>query len=66
MSISYRSTRGTAPELSFAEALLAGLATDGGLYCPDEIPQLPELTPDLPYAEVAKRVMWPFVEGSID
>ncbi len=66
MVISYASTRGQAPTLSFADALLAGLATDGGLYCPESVPALPELSPDMPYAEVAKRVMWPFVEGSID
>ena len=28
----YISTRGSAPELGFCDALLAGLATDGGLY----------------------------------
>ena len=28
----YISTRGQAPELGFADVLLAGLATDGGLY----------------------------------
>ena len=30
----YVSTRGSAPELGFADVLLAGLATDGGLYVP--------------------------------
>ena len=30
----YISTRGQAPELGFADVLLAGLATDGGLYVP--------------------------------
>ena len=48
--IHYRSTRGEAPELSFADALLTGLATDGGLYCPAEVPTLPDLDPDAPYA----------------
>lgn len=37
----YVSTRGDAPELDFRGALLAGLASDGGLYVPDEIPSLP-------------------------
>ncbi len=64
--IVYRSTRGKAPELLFADVLVAGLASDGGLYVPSEIPDLdPTLGPDLSYAEVAVRVMWPFVEGSI-
>ncbi len=30
----YVSTRGRAPELGFADVLLAGLANDGGLYVP--------------------------------
>ena len=37
----YVSTRGRAPELGFADVLLAGLATDGGLYVPAEWPLLP-------------------------
>ena len=36
----YVSTRGEAPELSFEDALLAGLARDGGLYVPKTWPQL--------------------------
>lgn len=64
--ISYESTRGEAPSLSFADALLAGLATDGGLYCPTDIPALADLDPAMSYADIAERVMWPFVEGSID
>ena len=34
----YISTRGQAPELTFEEAMLTGLARDGGLYLPAEIP----------------------------
>ncbi|HKK86464.1 MAG TPA: hypothetical protein VJ942_13185, partial [Roseovarius sp.] len=34
----YISTRGQAPVLSFEEAMLTGLARDGGLYLPQEIP----------------------------
>ena len=66
MAISYVSTRGEAPELSFGDALLTGLAIDGGLYCPAEIPELPELDAEAPYADIAAKVMWPFVEGAID
>ena len=36
----YISTRGQAPELTFEEAMLTGLARDGGLYVPAEIPTL--------------------------
>lgn len=64
--ISYESTRGEAPILGFTDVLLAGLAVDGGLYCPQEIPLLPELDPAMSYAEVADAVMWPFVEGTIE
>ena len=34
------STRGEAPPLGFAEAMLAGLARDGGLYVPQSWPRL--------------------------
>lgn len=38
----YRSTRGQAAETDFTGAMLAGLASDGGLYVPKTIPSLPE------------------------
>ena len=61
----YISTRGQAPELGFADVLLAGLATDGGLYVPTEWPSLPSL-PTGDYASLAAAVMWPYVAGDID
>ena len=61
----YVSTRGQAPELGFADVLLAGLATDGGLYVPTEWPSLPSL-PTGDYASLAAAVMWPYVAGDID
>ncbi|MCM5705583.1 threonine synthase [Larsenimonas salina] len=66
----YISTRGTAPALDFEEVLLTGLASDGGLYVPETLPQFSadELS-DMagrPYSEVAFRVMKPFVGDSID
>jgi threonine synthase len=36
------STRGNAPAVSLREAVLAGLAPDGGLYVPHVIPRLPD------------------------
>jgi threonine synthase len=39
-TIKYYSTNGRAPEVSFSEALLKGLAPDGGLYLPVTIPML--------------------------
>ena len=55
------STRGEAPALTFMDALLAGLARDGGLYVPESWPALDAGTiagfAGQPYAEVAKAVL---------
>lgn len=63
----YVSTRGSAPELGFADALLAGLALDGGLYLPEFWPALPALEQlrGRSYSDIAVEVMWPFVQGDI-
>ncbi|WP_171210943.1 threonine synthase [Ruegeria sp. HKCCA5426] len=64
----YISTRGQAPELTFEAAMLTGLARDGGLYLPAEIPVMSHdeiaALAGLPYEEIAFRVMWPYVCGS--
>jgi threonine synthase len=61
----YISTRGSAPALDFEGATLAGLAGDGGLYVPREWPRFTEgeiaAMAGLPYAELAARIMQPFV-----
>ena len=61
----YVSTRGAAPELGFEEAMLTGLALDGGLYVPAEVPRLSEADiaamAGRSYEEVAFRVVRPFV-----
>ncbi|EFL88897.1 threonine synthase [Ahrensia sp. R2A130] len=66
----YVSTRGQAPVLGFSDVILAGLARDGGLYVPQTWPQFDADTlrdmAGLPYAEVAKRVLEPFLGGEID
>ena len=63
------STRGEAPALGFADALLTGLARDGGLYMPESWPALATDTirgfAGQPYAEVAKAVLGPLVDGDI-
>ena len=65
----YISTRGNAPALNFEDVLLAGLASDGGLYVPENLPRFTQEEiaswAGLPYHELAFRVMRPFVEGSI-
>ncbi|MEN9746115.1 MAG: threonine synthase [Actinomycetota bacterium] len=60
----YVSTRGRAAELGFCDALLAGLATDGGLYVPQIWPKNPTLAGST-YASKAASLMAPYVEGEI-
>jgi threonine synthase len=63
------STRGEAPPLGFAEAMLAGLARDGGLYVPESWPRLEPKTiaafAGRPYAEVAVEIISRFADNSI-
>ena len=61
----YVSTRGQAPVLGFSEVVLAGLATDGGLYVPQS---WPSFTPNnsSTYAELAAEVFAPFIEGDLE
>ena len=65
----YISTRGEAPVLGFSDALLAGLARDGGLYLPETYPQFS--SDDIrklrgkSYVEIALAVLTPFVNGEI-
>jgi threonine synthase len=65
LTVRYVSTRGRAAELGFAEALLEGLATDGGLYIPVDWPALPRRTHDMTYAERAAQIMQTFVGDEI-
>lgn len=60
----YVSTRGEAPILDFDDVLLAGLARDGGLYVPENLPTLTDadftaLT-GAPYRQFARRIMSTF------
>ncbi len=65
----YVSTRGEAPELGFEDALLAGLARDGGLYVPATWPLMsPSAIASFagkPFAEVAAAVLDRFVGAAI-
>lgn len=68
-SLKYVSTRGRAPVLEFEDALLAGLARDGGLYVPEYWPhfsheQIQNFSGQN-YSQVAYEVMAPFVAGQI-
>ncbi|CEJ10322.1 Threonine synthase [bacterium YEK0313] len=65
----YISTRGEAPILTFSDALLAGLARDGGLYLPETWPAFtPEAIAALSgqsYQAIAQAVLTPFVDAAI-
>lgn len=70
ISTRYISTRGAAPKVEFREALLAGLAPDGGLYVPEIWPRLDEATlrgfDGAPFAAVAGRVLAAFSSPWLD
>ncbi len=65
----YLSTRGEAPVLEFEDVLLAGLASDGGLYVPEIYHQF--TTDELAglsgasYQDIALAVMRPFIGDSV-
>src|SRR5882724_11830608 len=63
------STRGEAPVLGFSDAVLSGLATDGGLYLPRTWPQLSPAEiagfAGKPYADVAFTIISRFTDGEI-
>jgi threonine synthase len=69
LHVRYVSTRGEAPPLDFVDAMLAGLARDGGLYVPESWPIFaPERIAALvgrPYPEVCVEVIRPFVGGTV-
>jgi threonine synthase len=67
--MNYVSTRGQAPSVSFLDAVLTGLAPDGGLYVPEIWPRV---SPDeiaafagRPYAEVAADLIGRFAGDEI-
>ncbi|MDO8467083.1 MAG: threonine synthase [bacterium] len=62
----YRSTERQAPLVDFQEALLRGLAPDGGLYMPEEIPR--RKISDGSFPEMAAEVLRDFVptEGLVE
>ncbi|WP_274630704.1 threonine synthase [Arvimicrobium flavum] len=65
----YVSTRGEAPALGFSDAVLAGLARDGGLYVPEEWPTFSAADirglRGLSYADAAIRILTPFLGGEV-
>lgn len=65
----YISTRGKAPAQSFEQVLLTGLAPDGGLYVPAELPKFSQAEiaqmAGLSYPQLAQKIITPFIDGAI-
>lgn len=65
----YLSTRGRAPVLGFSDAVLAGLASDGGLYLPETWPQITadqiEGMAHHDYVSTAMTVIGPYVGNDL-
>ncbi len=65
----YISTRGKSPALNFEEVMLTGLAPDGGLYVPEELPVYSQQEiaswAGLSYPQLAMKIIKPFVAGEI-
>jgi len=66
----YISTRGAAPVLSFSQAMMTGLARDGGLYVPQSVPVLSAdqiaAMAGMSYEETAFHVMRPFLGDTFE
>jgi threonine synthase len=64
----YVSTRGQAPAVSFLDAVLAGMAPDGGLYVPEVWPSLGDFVREAgarPYRDVAEAVLRLFADEDL-
>ena len=65
----YISTRGGGEPKSFEEVVLTGLAPDGGLYVPQELPKFSQEEiaswAGLSYQDLALKIITPFVDGAI-
>ncbi|MCL1958736.1 MAG: threonine synthase [Spirochaetes bacterium] len=65
----YYSTRNKGEKVNFAQAALTGLAPDGGLFVPEEIPQYPEQVlsslGSMAFTDIAFETIKPYVSGEI-
>jgi threonine synthase len=68
--VQHISTRGEAPAIGFIEALLAGLARDGGLYVPQSWPRFTQAAMTAlsgkPFARVAETLIGALADGEIE
>ena len=64
--ILYQSTLGQAPKVDFETAVLQGLAPDGGMYVPTELPRVThrqlEAWKGLSYPDLAHKVLSLFID----
>jgi threonine synthase len=63
----FLSTRGESPQLGYSEALLQGLAPDGGLYIPQEwpAPDVAQLTAQTELPVLAQALLGEFAAGDV-
>jgi threonine synthase len=70
VALSYYSTNRKAPKVSFKDALIKGLAPDGGLYMPEQVPIFTaaeiESLSGLEYHEIAFKVLGKFLADEIE
>ena len=69
MNVTYQSTRSAATKVTASQAILKGLADDGGLFVPDQIPQLDvslDQIAKMSYQETAYEVMKLFLTDFIE
>jgi len=63
--VKFVSTRGNTPVTAIDDALIAGLAPDGGLYVPEHMPAFEGgWLPSMSLADTATRVLAPYFSGS--
>lgn len=63
--MNYISTRGAAPAVDFVSASLLGLAPDGGLYCPQDYPQVASPAATDTYIDTATRILTAFAGDTL-
>jgi threonine synthase len=64
--IYFTSTRNSGLKVSFDEAVLRGLSTDGGLYVPEQNPYPEKIFCSSNYLETATNILTPFIENYPD
>ena len=59
------STRNNAPAATLSQAIAAGLAPDGGLYVPQQMPAARSLQAGASLADTASTLLQPFFAGDV-